>query len=100
MSSGSAGDGVSLYAGSITAPGTVMASCPPLGTLFVVVDFTLKNLGAMSISTSDDLFSLRTSLALVLPPSSTQPSSQCNPGSSLATGSQVECKIAFQTSTA
>jgi hypothetical protein len=96
--SGSGGvvDGASLHVNSVAAPGTVNGSSAPSGTFYVVVDFTLQNVGAATpLSTTSVLFSVDTSQALVVAASSNQPSGPCGAGISVAPGGHIECQLAF-----
>jgi hypothetical protein len=96
--SGSGGivDGASLQVSSVTSPPTVNGVSAPSGTFYVVVDFTLQNVGAATpLSTTSVLFSVDTSQALVVAASSDQPSGPCGAGISVAPGGHIECQLAF-----
>jgi hypothetical protein len=92
-----AGSGVLLFVGASSAPTTVGGFTPSSGSSFVVVDFTLKNVGAKEpLPTSTLFFSLATSQALVLSPSLHEPSSPCGASTAVGTGGQLECQVAFE----
>jgi hypothetical protein len=70
---------------------------PSQGDFFVVVDFTLQNVGASRpLPTSLAFLSLDTTQAFVITSSPYQPSGACGAAVSLGTGGHIECQVAFE----